>query len=300
MTGRTVVCAVDGSRAAGDAAVAAAALAEALELELVLLHAVDPEPALTVAAAPYHYLRAQDHDVPIAAGRRFLDALVDELEYRGPVERRVELGNPSEVIPGVAENAHAAVLVTGTRGRGTLRAAILGSVSNAAVARVTCPVMVVSEGDRVRLGRPVICAVDDSSAARSAMRVALWLSTQLGSELLVAHVIASTPPPSASASPGVPDRLAELERREAARFLHRLALEEGLGDDVERRLAHGGESEALRELAEEEDASLVVVGTRRRGNLRSALAGSVSLDLRSTCSRPVVVVPVGARIPIPA
>lgn len=300
MTSEAIVCAVDGSSAARDAARVASALADALELDLLLLHVVEPEPALTVTAAPYRYVREPESDLPVAAGKRLVEDLAAELTVSRAAECRVEVGDPATVIAGVAENEGAALLVTGTRGRGALAAAILGSVSGAAVARSACPVMVVPEGSRLRRDQPIICAVDDSPAARSATRAALWLSLRLGGELLVAHAIAATPPPSASAAPGVPDRLAELERREAARFLTRLSLEEGLGADVERRVTHGGEAESIRDLAEEEDASLVVVGTRRRGSLRSALVGSVSLDLRTNCSRPVLVVPAGARIPIPA
>lgn len=300
MTALPIVCAVDASRAAADASSAAAALAEALELDLLLLHVVAPEPALTVTAAPYHYGREPGNDVSLAAGKRLLDDLAARLSHSGSVERRVEVGDPATVILGVAENEDAALLVTGTRGRGALAAAILGSVSTAAVSRSTCPVMVVPEGSTLRAGRPVVCAVDDSPAARSATRAALWLSLRLGSDLLVVHAIASTTPPSASAAPGVPDRLVELERKEAARFLTRLTLEEGLGADVDRRLTSGSEAESIRVLADEEDASLVVVGTRRLGSVRSALLGSVSLEMRSTSSRPVVVVPAGARIPIPA
>jgi nucleotide-binding universal stress UspA family protein len=300
MTTAAIVCAVDGSRAAADAALVAAGLADALELDLMLFHVVAPEPVVTVAAAPYRYVRSPENDLPVAAGKRLLNDVASELSLSRSVERRVEVGDPATVISGVAADDGAALLVTGTRGRGALAAALLGSVSAAAVLRSACPVMIVPEGSRLRPGHPIVCAVDDSPAARSATRAALWLSLRLDSELLVAHAIASSPPPSASAAPGVPDRLVELERKEAARFLTRLALEEGLGADVECRLTHGGEAESIRELAEEEDASLVVVGTRRRGSLRSALVGSVSLDVRSNSSRPVVVVPAGARIPIPA
>lgn len=299
MTAPAIVCAVDGSRAAADASSVASELAEALELDLLLLHVVVPEPAITLAAAP-HYVREPDNELPVAAGRRLLEDVASGLSHPRPVERRVEVGDPATVIPGVAENKDAVLLVTGTRGRGALAAAILGSVSAAAISRSTCPVMVVPEGGGLRSGHPVVCAVDDSPAARGAVRAALWLSVHLGGDLVVAHAIGSAPPPSASAAPGVPDRLAELERREGARFLTRLTLEEGLGADVDPRLTHGGAAESIRELADEEDASLVVVGTRKRASLRSALVGSVSLEMRSKSQRPVVVVPAGARIPIPA
>ena len=278
----------------------AADLAEVLELDLMLLHVATPEPTLTVAVSPHHHVRESDIEGAKAKGKLLLDDVAARLELSHAVSCQVRVGDPASVIAEVAEDEGAAMLVTGTRGRGVVAAALLGSISAAAVSRSTCPVLVVPEGSRLRRGHPIVCAVDDSSAARSATRAALWLSAALEAELVIAHTIASSPPPTASAAPGAPDRLLELERREAARFLTRLSLEEGLGTDLEQRLTHGGEAESIRELAEAEDASLVVVGTRRRGSLRSALAGSVSLDMRSKSTRPVVVVPAGARIPIRA
>ena len=278
----------------------AADLAQVLELDLMLLHVATPEPTLTVAVSPHHHVRESDIEGAKAKGKLLLDDVAARLELSHAVSCQVRVGDPASVIAEVAEDEGAAMLVTGTRGRGVVAAALLGSISAAAVSRSTCPVLVVPEGSRLRRGHPIVCAVDDSSAARSATRAALWLSAALEAELVIAHTIASSPPPTASAAPGAPDRLLELERREAARFLTRLSLEEGLGTDLEQRLTHGGEAESIRELAEAEDASLVVVGTRRRGSLRSALAGSVSLDMRSKSTRPVVVVPAGARIPIRA
>jgi nucleotide-binding universal stress UspA family protein len=298
-----IVCAVGGSEGDRDVVAVAGQLADALDLNLVLLHAVDAKPPIPVVAGPYHYNRppAREHSLEVEGalevGRRLLDGLVRDFSFSRPVEQCVELGEPSHLVPEVAERKGAALIVVGTRGRGRLKTALLGSVSAAAISRSSSPVLVVPEGGQLQPGRPVICAVDNSPAARSATRIALWLSVRLGGELIVAHAISRTPPPSASAAPGVPDRLDDLDRREAGRFLMRLALEEGIGAEVERRLTYGSEAESISQLAEEEDASLVVVGTRRRGSLRSALVGSVSHDLRSNSLRPVLVVPVGARFP---
>jgi nucleotide-binding universal stress UspA family protein len=290
-----IVCAVDASDAARDALSIGAQLAEALGLDLVLLHAVEPEPAVAAAAGPYSYVPAAPAEPSVERGRQLLDAVAVEVLGQQSVDRRVELGDPSQVVPALAERVGAVLIAVGTRGRGRASTAILGSVSAATISRSSVPVMVVPANARLRPGRPIVCAVDDSPAARSATRVALWLSAHLGGELLVAHAIAHSPPPSASAAPGVSDRLAALERREARRFLARLALEEGLGAEVEHRLTQGNEAESISALADEEDASLVVVGTRRQGGLRSALVGSVSHDMRSISPRPVLVVPTGAR-----
>ena len=292
------MCAVDRTEAARGAASVAARLAEALDLDLVLLSVVEAEPALAVAASPYSYVPPSAPERSVEAARQLLDGLADDVAASVSVERCVELGEPARRISELAERKSAALTVLGTRGRGRVSAAILGSVSAATISRSPRSVMVVPERSQLKAGRPIVCAVDDSPAARSATRFALWLSVRLGAELVVAHAIAHSPAPSASAAPGVPDRLAELDRREGRRFLMRLALEEGLGVEVERRVTHGNEAESVRTLAEAEDASLVVVGTRRHGSLRSALVGSISHDVRSKSARPVLVVPAGARIPI--
>jgi nucleotide-binding universal stress UspA family protein len=204
-----IVCAVDASSAARDAASIAADLAGTLDMDLGLLYAVAPERGLAIGAAPYGYAREPVDDLSLAAGRQLVERLAAELSLPRSVERRVDVGEPSRLVAEFADHGGAALIVVGSRGRGRLTSALLGSVSSAAVCRAACPVMVVAEGGRIRAGRPIICAVD-------------------------------------------------------------------------------------------EDAALIVVGTRRRGSLRSALIGSVSLDLRSRSSRPVLVVPDGTRIPIPA
>jgi nucleotide-binding universal stress UspA family protein len=63
-------------------------------------------------------------------------------------------------------------------------------------------------------------------------------------------------------------------------------------------VAFGSQADAIRGIADEVGAALVVVGTRRRGALRSALAGSVSLALKEDASRPVLIVPARARLPL--
>jgi nucleotide-binding universal stress UspA family protein len=47
----------------------------------------------------------------------------------------------------------------------------------------------------------------------------------------------------------------------------------------------------LTSLAEAEDVDMVIVGARARGSLTRMLLGSVSAELLSRCSKPVLVVP---------
>jgi nucleotide-binding universal stress UspA family protein len=69
-----------------------------------------------------------------------------------------------------------------------------------------------------------------------------------------------------------------------------VAVEESLGR-VERRVEFGQPAEQLVRVAEEENAELVVVGSRGRSPMRAALLGSVSASAIALARCPVLVVP---------
>ena len=71
-------------------------------------------------------------------------------ETAGGIDFRVQLdvGHPVDALRRRAVDHHAALLVVGSRGRGALRAAALGSVSSALAATAPLPVLVVSPAAR--------------------------------------------------------------------------------------------------------------------------------------------------------
>jgi hypothetical protein len=75
-----------------------------------------------------------------------------------------------------------------------------------------------------------------------------------------------------------------------------LAFERGFETDLERRVAFGGEADAIAQLADEAQSALIVIGTRGRGAVWAALGGSVSLELVAASPVPVLVVPTDARL----
>ena len=83
----------------------------------------------------------------------------------------------------------------------------------------------------------------------------------------------------------------ELEQKAAASELDAALAEafpDGVPPEVEKRLVEGDPAESL--VAEAEGADLVVVGSRGRGGLTSALLGSVSGHVVHHAGCPVVVV----------
>ena len=65
------------------------------------------------------------------------------------VERLTASGDPAEVLTQAASERNAALLIVGSRGRGLMRAAVLGSVSAAAIRLANRPVVVVPPGATV-------------------------------------------------------------------------------------------------------------------------------------------------------
>ena len=137
---------------------------------------------------------------------------------------------------------------------------------------------------------PIVCAVDESDVARLAVRVAADLSIRLGLPLILVHAVASTAPPGASAAPDGQARVERAERKRADELLARVAVEEQLppGD---RRVLSGHPADAVVACARETDAAMVVVGSRGRGAIRSAVLGSVSDRVAAKARCPVLVVP---------
>jgi nucleotide-binding universal stress UspA family protein len=63
--------------------------------------------------------------------------------------------------------------------------------------------------------------------------------------------------------------------------------------DVHRRVLAGLPAERLADVADEEEAQLIVVGSRGRGAFKAAFLGSVSSSLIGVARCPVVIVPHG-------
>jgi nucleotide-binding universal stress UspA family protein len=146
----------------------------------------------------------------------------------------------------------------------------------------------------------IICGVDGSGDAQAALQVAVGLAKRLQLRLVVAHVAEPAYIPYAAATPfgGMAGRDAVLEEAEsqeenAERLLENVLVGADLVD-AERRARVGDPAERLADLADEENAELIVVGSRGRGAFKAAFLGSVSNALVGVARCPVLIVPPGA------
>jgi nucleotide-binding universal stress UspA family protein len=144
---RRILCGVDGSEQARHAASAALRLAERLGARLTLVHVtptrtVAPVDSFPMGVDPSTYPRSRD--LAFSEAEAAFGSLSADVAAAG-VEREVRLGEPAVVLAEVAANVGAELIVVGSRGRGSWRSALLGSVSSDVARLAPCPVMIVPE-----------------------------------------------------------------------------------------------------------------------------------------------------------
>ena len=261
---KSIVCAVDGSRPSRSAAQVAAQLARTLNLRLVLAYATEDRPTF-----PYGDRRLAEvqRRRAIEDGRELLEAVATELPADRP-DLRVVFGTPVEGLSAVCSDEAAELLVVGSRGRGPLASALLGSVSAQLASTAAYPVLVVPAPEaaerflaREASGGSIVCGVDGSPESERALQVAAGLAERMMLELLPVYVD-------------------DVTRGDAS-----------VGDDGRVQVDHGDPVDGLRRRALADDARLIVVGSRGRGALSAAVLGSVSGALAATAPLPVLVVP---------
>ena len=195
----------------------------------------------------------------------------------------------------LAEERDAALVVVGAARHGTLSGTLLGSVPHALVRDGARPVLI-ARGNRLpALGGPVVCGVDASTgeSARRTVAHAAGLASSMGRRLILVHVLSNPPLPPGAGPVLTPVALEPTARERAAA---RRALED-LGrrlpaEAIETVVVSGTSVAAcLDDVADERAADLLVVGRRARGPVRSAIGGSVSLELLRHARLPLVIVP---------
>jgi nucleotide-binding universal stress UspA family protein len=214
------------------------------------------------------------------------DALGDAA---GSIERKVGRGPATSTLVRAANEARADLLVVGSRGADASSRLVLGSVSERCVEESLIPVVVVPSPEVAPAGRAperIVVGYDGSEASGVAVEWAGRLAAPLDAEVVVvlATPFALTTGDGAVLVPQPPEEAAEV--LEAG-----LEPLRGLGVRHRGRLEAGDARAVLPTVADDEEASLVVVGTRGMGKLPRLLVGSVAQYVVNHVDRPVVVVP---------
>jgi nucleotide-binding universal stress UspA family protein len=139
--------------------------------------------------------------------------------------------------------------------------------------------------------RRILVAVDGSPASQEAAVTALEYAERLGRKVTFVHVL----PGRVAGETGVAPEFEAFEsacEQYAEELLKDTCVSTGPRTwGASTLVAHGEPVAVLSTLAKAEDVDLVIVGARARGSLARMLLGSVSAELLSRCSKPVLIVP---------
>ena len=134
----------------------------------------------------------------------------------------------------------------------------------------------------------IVVGYDGSACAKAALVFAADMAAHYGVGLCVAFC---AEPPAMRAGGAVGDQRRQIEVLGEEILADVDALVGGAGVAIERQIIEGRPADGLIELADERDASAIVVGTKGHGLFKSAILGSTPHKLLHWTSRPVVVVP---------
>jgi nucleotide-binding universal stress UspA family protein len=144
------------------------------------------------------------------------------------------------------------------------------------------------EARRVESRRRVLLAIDLSSASKGAIDQAIRMAGNDGAELVVFSVVE----PSNLHLPGGRPRRVDQERdRLGAGVRDVVARARAAGVSATYLIWEGDPAESILEASASEGADVIVLGSRRRTDIRRLLLGSVSSEVSRRAACEVVVVP---------
>lgn len=262
----TVLCAVDDSTHAPAVAFAAAGLAEHLKARLLVIR-IDARASGS---------EREQADARQSLVEFMMEGLPGGVGYRTNTESRVLAGTPADVVLREAVAERAGLIVIGTRGRGALTRAILGSTARDVLKDAPVPVAIVPPSDPAiaalvgartipRFGI-ILVPVDMKSAATSQLAVTGLLGSGSPHRPMLLHV----------ADAGS-DHVLLRER------MTPLAREIPGGRGAKLLVLEGDVAEAIVRVTQKDDVGLVILGR--------AAAGKVACSVLERTSAVVVVVP---------
>jgi nucleotide-binding universal stress UspA family protein len=137
------------------------------------------------------------------------------------------------------------------------------------------------------MGGTIVCGVSETAEGRAAADLAGALGARLGLRLVLVSVVDGVP---AAAR----DSLTGRQRQSGAeRTVLEMARE--IGDGTETRVVHGERAEALAQIAAEEGADVIVVGSRPSGLGSGKLRSTLARQLEALTPVPVLVAPPATR-----
>lgn len=223
----------------------------------------------------------------------FAEEAVDRmLDTTGRVAVKGRVGDPVEEILGEVERLEPEYLYIGGRKRTPVGKAVFGSITQSLLLQSDVPVVTVpktSSATNKAIGGPIVAAVDRSTRAQGVVEEAWAVSSALGRELHVVHVLTEREfvelgrTSVEQTGPGITmDEIRSL----AASIAHEVA--EPIADQFQSIGLVGEPSSRINDYAEQNDAGYIVTSGRKRSPVGKVLFGSVTQSILLNSDRPVI------------
>jgi nucleotide-binding universal stress UspA family protein len=288
----TIVVALDGTQRSEQAVSYGVILARALNGTLDLIHVLEepiffdlmPSLIMPDRGKAEHYLRG------VAAG----------LPEDVPVNTYVVRGNPVDELLRLTANAPNTLLVLATRGHGTTKRVVLGSVADKVVRGATVPVLLVRAADaQPATFRSIVVPLDGSPLAEQALPIAAELARASGAAVRlvrVADVYVVAPYAGlALSAKDIMSRFASELRQDARDYLDRVASTvRADGLHVVWEVRDGQPAQEIVRMAEGTGSDLIVIASHGRGGIRRWAFGSVADEVLHLTTTPVLLIPAKA------
>lgn len=282
-----VVVGVDESPGAKRAVQWAARDAELRSISLTIVHAISPE----IATWPKMRLPAGLARWQQDRGRRLVTEAFEIAEKAprggGPAEVHTEVLPSAAVSTLVDLSANAELVVVGCRGAGRWAGRPPGSVSSGLLRYAHCPVAIIpDDADSIshESQAPVLVGIDGSPTSELATAMAFDEASRRNVGLLALHAWADTdssecpeidwPTTQSMAEEALAERLAGWQERYPDVQVDRIVVRDRPAQQLVQR---------------SEDAQLVVVGSRGRGEFAKLLVGSVGEAVSQMARVPTIV-----------
>lgn len=199
------------------------------------------------------------------------------------IEAVTRLGVPAEAIVDEATSFHADLVVVGSRGRGPVRTALLGSVSAAVVDQAPCPVLIA----RRETISGIVFGTDGATHTAEAARVLAWpvfarfpvkvvtvsdIQRPIGAVTESREQFERAVRAYLKESNDNEDRCARIANEQAAALAK-------LGIEATGEMRRGSPAKALIAAAATHGADLIVAGSRGDRGVRRMLVGSTAREL---------------------
>lgn len=282
-----VLVGVDGSPASNCAVDWAAREAAMRNVRLTIVHAVSPIGiTLPHGAIPPSFSQWQ-----VERAQTIVEDAAEIARQASPASRPIQIDSAVLFAPAVSTlvdmSKSAQLVVVGSRGRGRLVPALLGSISSNLIRHAHCPVAVIHDEDSMMPQpdrAPVLVGIDGSPTSELATAIAFDEASRRGVELVALHVSSDI---EVNDFPAIdwPAMKPQAEKILA----ERLAGWQECYPDVTVHREVECDHPTYHLIKRSESAQLVVLGSHGRGGFAGMLVGSVSNAVAHASRMPVII-----------